>query len=286
MSAFEDEHEEQIMEAEALESIFADEFEQLSASPFCWRVHLQPHAPGEEEENHVVITLEAKIPPAYPNEVPELDVVVVKGLTEDQRKTLLGLANEKTQENLGMAMIYTIAEELKEWLLAHNEPPKDNSMFAAMQRREQEKTSPAAAAPSSGGEDSGGRVLTEQERLDIEQLERSKQKELDGTVVTAESFAAWRAGFDEEMTPAVDVAADKAALKPTGREYFAAITELDSWEEPPAGDDEGEGAEDAGGGGGGGVGDAGLFGGEDDDSDFDDLSDDDDDDDDDEEEED
>ena len=43
----------------------------------------------------VVITLEAKIPPAYPNEVPELDVVVVKGLTEVQRKTLLDLANEK-----------------------------------------------------------------------------------------------------------------------------------------------------------------------------------------------
>lgn len=108
------------MESEALESIFVDEFEQVSASPFHWRIKLQPHPSGDDEENHgitkwitsatlncshfkllggnhkiVAITLEAKIPPAYPNEVPTLDVIVTKGLTEEQRTSLLELANEK-----------------------------------------------------------------------------------------------------------------------------------------------------------------------------------------------
>ena len=40
------------MEAEALASIFVDEFEQLSESPFHWRVLLEPHAPGDDIENH------------------------------------------------------------------------------------------------------------------------------------------------------------------------------------------------------------------------------------------
>ena len=110
------------MESEALESIYVDDFEQVSASPFHWKVSIQPYSAGDGEENHVGIVLEAKLPAAYPNEVPELEVVVTKGLGDEQREALLALAKEKAEENLGMAMIYTIADELKEWLAAHNEP--------------------------------------------------------------------------------------------------------------------------------------------------------------------
>lgn len=111
------------MEAEALESIFVDDFQQLSTSPYHWKVDLQPF-PAEDEENHVALSLEATIPRNYPNEVPELKIIVVKGLNEDQVETILNLATKCAEENIGMAMIYTICEEIKEWLIAHNEPPQ------------------------------------------------------------------------------------------------------------------------------------------------------------------
>jgi hypothetical protein len=40
------------MEAEALESIFLDDFEKLSEAPYHWRIKLTPHPPGDEEANH------------------------------------------------------------------------------------------------------------------------------------------------------------------------------------------------------------------------------------------
>lgn len=50
-------------------------------------------------------------------------------------------------------------------------------MFAAMQRRELEKTNPSAAGGGGGG-GGGARAseMTEAQRLEIEQLERQKQK--------------------------------------------------------------------------------------------------------------
>lgn len=69
------------------------------------------------------IFLEAKLPPAYPNEQPELRVEAAKGLDDEQTRELQALAEAKAEENMGMAMVYTIAEELREWLLARNEPP-------------------------------------------------------------------------------------------------------------------------------------------------------------------
>lgn len=38
----------------------------------------------------------------------------------------------QTEENLGMAMIYTIAEELKEWLLANNSPAQVSTLVMGL----------------------------------------------------------------------------------------------------------------------------------------------------------
>jgi hypothetical protein len=111
------------MEAEALESIFVGDFEQVSTSPYHWRVKLQPF-PAEDEENHVIASLEAKIPPNYPLEIPELTITSLKGLTSEQLQILSELAKKSSEDNVGMAMIYTICEEIKEWLVAHNEKPQ------------------------------------------------------------------------------------------------------------------------------------------------------------------
>jgi hypothetical protein len=46
------EAEEQMMEAEALESILGDEFKLLSAAPYHFAISLAPHPAGDGIENH------------------------------------------------------------------------------------------------------------------------------------------------------------------------------------------------------------------------------------------
>mmetsp|Transcript_36908 Transcript_36908/g.47701 ORF Transcript_36908/g.47701 Transcript_36908/m.47701 type:complete len:269 (-) Transcript_36908:140-946(-) len=234
MSEFEALAEEQAMEAEALESIFVDEFEQLSESPYHWKVKLQPF-PAEDEENHVIASLEAKIPKEYPNIVPELIISTLKGLTDEQIDILTEIANKSAEDNIGMAMIYTICEEIKEWLLAHNEPPQDNSMFAKMQRRIHEKDAPVTTTDDSGEVKV---VLSEAQSRELEALERNRQKELEGTPVNSETFATWKASFDASQTIAVVISSDKK----TGREYFSVGANVEEWKEP----EENEGAEEEG----------------------------------------
>jgi len=237
MAAFEAEAEEQAMEAEALESIFMADFEQVSVQPFHWRIHLTPHPPGDDEENHVEIFFEAKVPAAYPNEKPVMSITPEKGLTEGQVLELQELADATAEENLGMAMIYTIAEELREWLLARNEPPADNSMHAAMLRRMQEKDAEKGQA-AAGSQATAG----VEDELQAEE-ERNRMKVLEGTPVTPDTFAAWKAKFDAERAPEIQAVAPE---KQSGRDYFKSHSLPSDWEEAIAAEEgqDGRGAED------------------------------------------
>jgi hypothetical protein len=77
-------------------------------------------------------------------------------------------------------------------------------MFAAMQRREVAAAKPSAAqvaaAEAAEAAAKGPQVLTEEEA----EVERSRQKELDGTPVTPESFALWRANFEASAAPVLE----------------------------------------------------------------------------------
>jgi hypothetical protein len=132
--------EEQEMEAEALTAIFDECFEIVSSTqPFEWAISLWPeqHSP---EENHVGIKLIAKIPLDYPeSSLPELDIELLKGLTDEHKVKLLSLAKEEAEANLGLPSIFTICELLREWLLENNAKGMDDlSMYAQMIRREKE----------------------------------------------------------------------------------------------------------------------------------------------------
>ena len=112
--------EEQRDEVEALESIYMEDFVKLSDEPpLKYAIGLVPN-PGEEDgENHVRVTLECTIPAAYPNVGPEMSVSVDKGLSAKQADELLALANAQAEENVGMPMMFTVGEALKEWLVEH-----------------------------------------------------------------------------------------------------------------------------------------------------------------------
>ena len=138
--------EEQEMEAEALEAIFDHAFEAISAEqPYKWAVKLLPvDCAGDEQEeearNHVGIRLVATIPLDYPESLPDLDVEIVFGLTDEHRTKLLDMAIEESNNNEGMPAIFTICEVLREWLADNNVKGLDDaSMHAQMMRRSKEE---------------------------------------------------------------------------------------------------------------------------------------------------
>jgi hypothetical protein len=143
--------EEQEMEAEALAAIFDDCLEIISSTqPFEWAVDLWPEQHTVEDEddndpdapqNHVGIKVTAKIPLSYPDEsLPEFNIKILKGLTEEHEQELLELAMEEAENNRGMPVMYTVCERLREWLLENNQKGMDDrSMYTQMIKREKEK---------------------------------------------------------------------------------------------------------------------------------------------------
>ena len=138
-----DQCEEQQMEQEALEAIFDDSLQVLSAEqPFHWAITIFPEQHGAEAENHVGITLKAKIPLDYPEgeSLPDFDVDIVKGLTEEHAQELKQIANEEAEANRGMPVVFAVCERLREWLAENNQAGMDDvSMYAQMMRKQKEQ---------------------------------------------------------------------------------------------------------------------------------------------------
>ncbi|CAM9654179.1 unnamed protein product [Pylaiella littoralis] len=234
MSGFETNHEEeQSMELEALEAIYADLFTVVSEKPLEWKVHLEPTEGGEGETNHVGIDFSCRIPERYPDEPPEVDVAGTKGLTPKQVEELLDLAKTQAEENVGMAMGYTIAEGLKEWLADNNVPSAvDGSMHGEMLRRMAEGDRDRRKVEEVKEAEAKARAEDEE---DDETIRRRRQA--DGTPVTIASFAAWKAAFDSEMRGGKAVAEDLVAKKPSGKEMFVRHLVVEEVEEAQEEDD-------------------------------------------------
>jgi len=138
--------EEQEMEAEALEAIFDTAFEIRSSSqPFIWAVKLVPvDCGGDEEEeeaaNHVMVKLVVNVPLDYPEESsPELDLEIVKGLSEDNKKELMAVATDEAEANAGMPAVFAVCEAVRNWLADNNVKGLDDaSMHAQMMRKQKE----------------------------------------------------------------------------------------------------------------------------------------------------
>ena len=132
--------EEQEMEQEALAAIFDDALEVVSGEqPFKWAVSIWPeqHSP---DENHVGIKLISSIPLDYPEmSLPEFDIEMLKGLTNEHKGELLQMAKEEAEANMGMPVVFAVCEKLREWLADNNVKGMDDiSMYAQMMRREKE----------------------------------------------------------------------------------------------------------------------------------------------------
>ncbi|KAL2756174.1 hypothetical protein ACRALDRAFT_1093789 [Sodiomyces alcalophilus JCM 7366] len=165
----------QIEEREVLESIFPDEITEISATEF--RIKITLDLVGhEEEDDPPTMFLHVRYPEAYPDEPPILDIQAPPNtvpsphlpfsVAEDKAQLLEAL-EVTIQENLGMAMVFTLVTTLKdaaEQLVADRE---------AAQEKAREEIALAA--------------------------EREENKKFQGTAVNRETFLRWRESFLREM---------------------------------------------------------------------------------------
>ncbi|KAL2020181.1 hypothetical protein VTK56DRAFT_8705 [Thermocarpiscus australiensis] len=166
--------EEQIEEREVLNSIFPEEITDLSEHEF--RISITLDIPDDDAEPPVML-LTVRYPEEYPDKAPLLDLSAPQNavphqylnIADDKHQLLQGL-EATIEENLGMAMVFTLVSALKE----------------AAEQLVVERREAAAKAHEAA----------------IIAAEHEENKKFHGTPVTRETFLKWRESFLKEMEEA------------------------------------------------------------------------------------
>jgi len=152
-------------EFEVLEAIYPTELQRLSQQDIEIEAEADDVPDGAE---NVQVTLCVHYRDGYPDELPELSLKHEDpNISESDADNLLGDLRRVGEENLGMAMTFTLVSHLREQLseLVRSKIEEHN-------RKESEK-----------------------ERLALEEEEKRTR----GTPVTVESFKTWKTKFDKEI---------------------------------------------------------------------------------------
>eukprot|EP00944_MAST-04C_sp_MAST-4C-sp1_P007807 g7807.t1 len=227
--------EEQEMEMEALQSMFLDgEYKQIDDRKFS--LTLVPVQGADASDNHVSVDLICEYTPKYPDEKAMVDVKVVKGLKESQRKEILALLDTCQEENIGMPCVYSMADVIVEYLQENNRPAGDGSIHAEMLERQRLKEEAQAKE---------NRVLEMEkkkaEKLRLESEEGQRQRY--GTPLTRENFeefnkkfiAAWDVKMEKLEIERLEALASKTksskgklndSVKLTGKQLFEVDTKM------------------------------------------------------------
>ncbi|CAA9958425.1 rwd domain protein [Pyrenophora teres f. maculata] len=168
--------EDQKEEREVLESIFPDEITDVSETEFRIAITLDDgrHEDEEREDEQPIIILNVSYPPDYPDEAPRLDVTQPPNAPKhpyldihEDKQRLLDSLKETIEENLGMAMIFTLVTVIK-----------DSAELLITERQNAKQALVEIAAAKA---------------------EEEENKKFQGEAVTRESFLAWREKFRKEM---------------------------------------------------------------------------------------
>ncbi|KAJ7172500.1 RWD-domain-containing protein [Mycena filopes] len=177
-----------IEEFEVLESIYPSELTKLSETVI--QIDVEPEdydsADGGEQ---LKITLEVQYPPEYPDSLPDLSLHAIEGegeIDDSEIDNLLKDLRAVGEENIGIAMTFTLVSHLREQLSI--------LVKTRMETRRKEET--------------------EKERLAIEAEEARTR----GTPVTPESFRAWKIKFEQELTAARKAREDEKVRNLTAKE--------------------------------------------------------------------
>ncbi|KAI5285334.1 hypothetical protein KEM52_002488 [Ascosphaera acerosa] len=167
--------EEQVEEKETLLSIFPDEL--IDISDYSYQILVTPDITNLDEDGDAQppqLLLQVSYPEAYPDVAPDLDLLTPPGqpkyphfdIHEDRARLLDALA-PSIEDNLGMIMVFTLVDTLKEAV---------EVLIAERQK-----------------------AITAERRMHAERAEQEENRKFLGTPVTRESFLAWREGFVREM---------------------------------------------------------------------------------------
>jgi hypothetical protein len=163
-------------ELEVLHSVYMNELEAVCADYPNIEIKLTfPTVPESAQHNYEPeylfdVTLIAKLPEMYPDELPELSLEgLAEGLSEKANTKMLQELNSIAEQNLGMPMIYAVASELTDKLEKVVKKAANDKVEAEYAARREE--------------------------------EDAAFKEYEADRVTVESFKKWREEFDEEMRP-------------------------------------------------------------------------------------
>jgi hypothetical protein len=195
---------EQAMEMEALESILMDDLQPYEGTtPAGWgdakqvyKANIRPPEDIEDEDDmQPAMELLFAHTKNYPDEAPHFKVRSVRGLSDQEISQVQALLQEQVEQNLGMAMIYTLLSAAQEWF-------------------QNRQSAPAAEDPEEA-----------RKRADAEEEARRAAARAHGHMVTLEIFVEWKRKFDAEMALAKaalkDVTKDeKAGSGLTGKQWF------------------------------------------------------------------
>jgi hypothetical protein len=199
--------EEQAMEVEALESILMEDMRVVEGSEAiagathapCYQIAVSALGDGEEEDpddatQTARLGLVFSHTPAYPETPPLLRCRSIEGLFDKELVEVTDLLRTHAEGLVGMAMIFDLVTEAKEWMRGRAGVVDVVEETPEMLQR----------------------------RLEEEAEERLKAMRAVGTPVTAESFEAWTARFEAETGVAASAAAAarERAGRMTGRRYF------------------------------------------------------------------
>ncbi|KAL0260921.1 Protein gir2 [Diplodia seriata] len=166
--------EDQKEEREVLDSIFPDEITDISDTEYRISITLDvENEPGDESDQPIIL-LGVSYPENYPDEAPRLDISAPPNAPKhkyldvsEDRDNLLEALGPTVEENMGMAMVFTLVSALK-----------DAAELLVCERMK------AAEA------------LREMAAREAEEKENAK---FHGTAVTRESFLEWRNKFMAEL---------------------------------------------------------------------------------------
>ena len=166
--------EDQKEEREVLDSIFPDEIQDISDTEYRVSISLDVNDESEEEPQSPTIILNVRYPQDYPDEAPMLDITQPPNAAkyehvdiQEDKARLLDALQPTIEENMGMAMVFTLVSTLK-----------DAAELLISERQQ---------------------AVQAQKDFESRLAEEEENRKFEGEKVTRESFLAWREKFKQEM---------------------------------------------------------------------------------------
>jgi len=214
--------EEQKEEREVLDSIFPEEITDVNETEYRVAIKLEPPEDLEEDEEAPTILLQIQYPEGYPDEAPRLDIQNPPNAAkyphldvQEDKTRLLESLNSTIEENLGMAMIFTLVTTLK-----------DSAELLITDRKQ---------------------AIQALKDMEAAKAEAEENRKFEGEKVTRDSFSAWLIKFKKETDEEArrkEVEKEEELKKKRGPKEEKKMTGKQLWEKGLAGnaadeDDEG-----------------------------------------------